>query len=106
MHASTLARRELGGLEATILHTYPDATGTPTIGTGHTAAAGPPVPTPGMTITATQADATLAVDLAKVYDPAVNRRVKEPARSTSRCRRSAGSRLGHGSVSAFCWPSR
>ncbi|MGI3902463.1 MAG: glycoside hydrolase family protein [Janthinobacterium lividum] len=78
MHASTLCRRELGLLEATVLHTYNDATGTPTIGTGHTAAAGSPIPTPGLTITAAQADAILAADLAKIYEPAVNRRVTVP----------------------------
>ena len=78
MHASTLARRELAVLEATILHWYPDATGTWTCCTGHTAAAGPPVYVAGQTFTAVQADTILAVDLAKVYEPAVNRRVKVP----------------------------
>ena len=78
MHASTLARRELAVLEATILHWYPDATGTWTCCTGHTAAAGPPAYTAGQTFTVAQADAILAVDLAKVYEPAVNRRVTVP----------------------------
>ena len=78
MHASTLCRRELALLEGTILHAYQDPVGVWTIATGHTAAAGPPVPTPGMTITAAQADAILAVDLAKVYEPAVSRHVKVP----------------------------
>ena len=78
MHASTLCRRELALLEGNILHTYNDAVGVPTIGCGHTAAAGPPVPTPGMTITVAQADTILAVDLAKVYEPAVARRVTVP----------------------------
>lgn len=78
MHASTLCRRELSLLEGNILHAYQDPVGIWTLGVGHTAAAGPPVPTLGMTITAGQSDAILAADLAKVYEPAVDRRVTVP----------------------------
>lgn len=78
MHASTLCRRELALLEGTILHWYRDATQTWTCCTGHTAAAGPPVYAASQTFTAVQGDAILAVDLAKVYEPGVARRVTVP----------------------------
>ena len=76
MRASTLCRRELALLEGNILHTYKDAVGVATIGCGHTAAAGAPVPTPGLIITAVQSDTILAADLARVYEPAMGRLVK------------------------------
>ena len=48
------------------LTAYNDGTGTWTIGTGHTSAAGLPKVYPGMTITQTLADAILLSDLASV----------------------------------------
>lgn len=51
---------------------YRDSTGTWTIGVGHTAAAGPPAPKAGMTITRQQAVDLLAADLAK-YEATVNK---------------------------------
>ncbi len=48
-----------------------------TIGYGHTAAAGPPVPAAGMTITAGEADAILARDLSR-FEAAVARLVTVP----------------------------
>ncbi len=78
MHASTLCRRELGLLEGTVLHWYRDATGTWTCCTGHTPAAGPPVYLAGQTFTPAQSDTILAVDLAKVYEPAMARLIKVP----------------------------
>jgi lysozyme len=48
------------------LKAYNDGTGTWTIGIGHTTAAGLPRVYPGMSITADQADAILASDLASV----------------------------------------
>lgn len=51
--------------------------GTLTIGVGHTTAAGAPTVTPGMTITAAEADAILAKDLEKVENE-VNKLVKVP----------------------------
>ena len=78
LHASTLCRRELALLEATVLHWYRDATGTWTCCTGHTAAAGPPAYLVGQSFTAVQSDAILAADLGKVYEPAVARRVTVP----------------------------
>lgn len=64
--------------EGTVLHTYRDATGTPTVGTGHTAAAGEPVPTYGLVITRERAAEILAADLARIYMPAVARLVTRP----------------------------
>lgn len=59
------------------LKPYNDGTGTLTIGFGHTTAAGPPRVTPGLRITAEQADAILAADLASV-EVDVNRFLKVP----------------------------
>jgi lysozyme len=50
-------------LEGVVTRAYRDAGGTWTIGVGHTAAAGPPIPVAGMTITAAEANAILARDL-------------------------------------------
>ncbi|WP_234828189.1 lysozyme [Sinorhizobium fredii] len=51
--------------EAIVLAGYNDGTGTMTIGAGHTAAAGPPVPRSGMTISLTEAINIYRNDLAK-----------------------------------------
>lgn len=66
---SPAGTRFVAAREAVVLHAYPDATGTWTIGAGHTAAAGPPVPVAGMTITEADAYALLATDFARVYEP-------------------------------------
>ena len=52
--------------EGCILHAYPDSRGIWTIGVGHTAAAGPPVPVPGMSITQAEADQIFHRDLAPI----------------------------------------
>ena len=78
MRASTLCRRELALLEGTVLHWYSDATRTMTCCTGHTNAAGAPLYPPARTFTAVEADAILAADLAKIYEPAVSRLVTVP----------------------------
>ncbi len=54
--------------------TYRDSAGVPTIGVGHTAAAGPPAPRIGMTITRQQALDILAHDLPK-YEAPVSKRL-------------------------------
>lgn len=51
--------------EGVVTRAYRDAAGVLTIGVGHTAAAGAPVPVPGMTITRAEAFAILARDLPK-----------------------------------------
>lgn len=53
----------IAALEGVVTRAYRDAGGTWTIGVGHTAAAGPPIPVAGMTITAAEANAILARDL-------------------------------------------
>lgn len=66
MKTSAKGRALIEQREGIRLHAYPDpATGAEpyTIGVGHTSAAGPPHVTPGMTITAAQADDILSNDL-------------------------------------------
>jgi lysozyme len=66
--------REFEGCE---LKAYRDAVGIWTIGYGHTAAAGPPVPKAGMTISATEAEEILKRDLGK-YEKTVLDAVRVP----------------------------
>jgi lysozyme len=67
MIAKTSARggEFVAGLEGIVTRAYRDAGGTWTIGIGHTAAAGPPTPVRGMTITPDEALAILAADLGR-----------------------------------------
>jgi GH24 family phage-related lysozyme (muramidase) len=51
--------------EAVVLETYRDSRGVPTIGVGHTAAAGGPAPKPGGRLTIEQAVSLFAADLAR-----------------------------------------
>lgn len=75
--ASSIGRALIESFEGLFLKTYNDGTGVPTIGYGHTTAAGPPVVSYGQTITKEQADHMLADDLAKV-EAHVNALVKVP----------------------------
>lgn len=75
MKTSTKGRNFIRQREGIVLHTYLDSVGVPTIGCGHTAAAGPPFPTPGLTITAQEADDILAKDLV-LYERAINNALK------------------------------
>ena len=59
------------------LTTYRDAAGILTIGFGHTAAAGPPKPRPGLRITAAEAQALLVRDLDR-YETAVAAALRRP----------------------------
>jgi lysozyme len=59
------------------LTTYRDAAGILTIGFGHTAAAGPPKPRPGLRITAGEAQALLVRDLDR-YETAVAAALRRP----------------------------
>lgn len=63
--------------EAVVLSTYKDSVGVLTIGVGHTAAAGAPLPTKGMTLTPAQAIDLFRRDLAK-YERHVVDAVKVP----------------------------
>lgn len=66
MKTSTAGRKMIEGFEGCSLHAYKDSGGVPTIGYGHTSAAGAPFVVMGMTITATQADSFLSNDLGVV----------------------------------------
>lgn len=78
MQTSPQGRQAIALFEGVRLRAYRDAVGVWTIGIGHTAAAGDPKPAAGMTITAERADAILASDLARIYEPAVLRHVTVP----------------------------
>ena len=77
MKTSDNGRHFIEQWEGLFLHTYNDGVGVPTIGYGHTTAAGPPEVHYGMTITKEQADQILAADLASV-EADVMRLVKVP----------------------------
>jgi lysozyme len=66
--------REREGCELTA---YQDTVGVWTIAVGHTAAAGPPIPVEGMTITQEEADAIFDRDLDE-YEAAVNLAITAP----------------------------
>lgn len=63
MKMSERGRKLLKQREGVVLRAYRDSVGVLTIGCGHTSAAGPPVVTTGMSITAEQSDQILARDL-------------------------------------------
>ncbi|HEY3624466.1 MAG TPA: glycoside hydrolase family protein [Roseiarcus sp.] len=77
MKTSALGVQAIAQREGRVLHTYGDTRGIPTIGVGHTSAAGPPNVVEGMVITAAQCDDILARDLAK-FEDAVNAALKTP----------------------------
>jgi lysozyme len=70
----------IAALEGVVTRAYRDAGGTWTIGVGHTAAAGPPVPVAGMTITTAEANAILARDLPR-YEARVATALGEAAQT-------------------------
>lgn len=65
MELSPIGRAVLVAREGRRLEAYRDSAGIWTIGVGHTAAAGPPVVVPGLTITAQACDALFARDVAR-----------------------------------------
>lgn len=75
MKMSVQGRRLLEAREGVRLNSYLDSQGVRTIGVGHTAAAGPPIPTRGMTLTHAEVDDILSCDLVR-YEAIVNRNVK------------------------------
>lgn len=77
MRTSGDGRAFIGRHEGLRLSAYRDAAGVWTIGYGHTAAAGPPVPAAGLTITAGEAETILARDLVR-FEAAVARLVTVP----------------------------
>jgi lysozyme len=77
MKTSPEGRKAIAVREGNILTAYHDTVGVITIGVGHTSAAGPPIVTPGMKITAEQSDEILSRDLVSVEND-VNSAVKVP----------------------------
>lgn len=77
MKMSDIGRAALQGREGTKLEAYRDSVGVWTIGTGHTAACGAPIPHYGLTITADAADACLARDLG-LFERAIAGALKVP----------------------------
>lgn len=65
MQTSTRGVAFIAAHEGVVTRAYRDVGGVMTIGVGHTAAAGPPKPVPGMTISRDEAFAILARDLPK-----------------------------------------
>lgn len=77
MKTSAIGRAALQGREGLRLTAYRDSVGVLTIGTGHTAACGAPIPHPGLTITAAEADACLERDLGR-FERAIADALKVP----------------------------
>lgn len=77
MHMTPRGRQRLTDREGKRLNAYLDTKKIPTIGVGHTTAAGPPAVTMGMTITAQQCDAILILDLAK-FEAILDKALKVP----------------------------
>ncbi len=77
MRTSNKGLVALMGREAVVLSTYEDTKGIPTIGVGHTAAAGEPNPAPGLKISLRDALDIFHRDIVK-YEDAVNAAVKVP----------------------------
>lgn len=77
LRMSADGRARLMQREGVRTRAYRDSVGIWTIGVGHTAAAGPPAPKPGMVITREQVDELLSRDL-RQYEMAVNDAVRVP----------------------------
>lgn len=77
MHMTSRGRQRLTDREGKRLTAYRDSKGIPTIGVGHTTAAGPPAVKMGMTITAQECDAILMLDLAK-FEAKLDQALKVP----------------------------
>ncbi len=75
MKTSTKGLLALIDLEGVVLSSYRDSAGVWTIGVGHTAAAGPPKPGPGLRITLEQAIRLFGEDIRR-YEAGVERAVK------------------------------
>jgi len=77
LRMSADGRARLMQREGVRTRAYRDSRGVWTIGVGHTANAGPPIPKPGMAITREEVDELLSRDLVK-YENIVNRNVRVP----------------------------
>lgn len=77
MQMTAQGRAKLSAREGNRLKAYHDTKGIPTIGVGHTSAAGPPEVHMGLTITADQSDEILMRDL-KTFEDILNKALKVP----------------------------
>jgi lysozyme len=77
MKMTAIGRAALQGREGTKLVAYKDSVGVWTIGTGHTAACGAPIPRAGLKITSAEADACLERDLGR-FERAIASALKVP----------------------------
>jgi lysozyme len=77
MRTSSAGRAAIKQREGVVLTAYLDSVGVWTIGVGHTSAAGSPKVTPGMKISAAQADEILSRDLG-IFERAVSAAVRVP----------------------------
>lgn len=77
MKMTPIGRRCLAGREGERLTSYRCSAGVWTVGVGHTAACGAPIPGPGVRITAAQSDAAFERDLVK-FETAVAGALKVP----------------------------
>lgn len=77
MKCSPAGRAAITRREGNKLVAYKDSVGIPTIGVGHTTAAGPPAVKMGMKITPQESDEILSRDLAK-FEKAVDDAITEP----------------------------
>lgn len=84
---------------------YRDSIGVWTIGVGHTAAAGPPKPAAGMTITRQQALDILAADLPK-YEAPVNQRLPNVPQHVFDAAVSFCINVGPGNFKSASWPAK
>jgi lysozyme len=75
MKMSAIGRAVLIGREGMMLNSYRDSKGIWTVGVGHTAACGPPIPGPGVSITAKQCEDLFAVDVAE-FEIAMSKAIK------------------------------
>lgn len=77
MKMTAIGRAVLEAREGVRLTAYRDSVGVWTIGVGHTAACGAPIPKAGLTITAAEADAAFARDLS-AFETALTKAIKVP----------------------------
>lgn len=77
MKMSEQGRKLLTQREGVRLKAYRDSVGVWTIGVGHTAAAGPPTPAPGMVITEEECDRIFIRDLV-LYEQAIEKALRVP----------------------------
>ena len=81
MKTSPKGREFIAAYEGVVLRAYKCAAGVWTVGIGHTAAAGPPIPFPGMTITREEAFSIFEKDL-EVFELGVEAAVNIPLRQS------------------------